>query len=571
MPNIDVNGTTVAFPDELSPQDLEKAVGDAADQMGADSNPGTLKSAALGAMSGVPGAQAATAGYKTLTEPNQTFEGAQNQLEAEKDSAWDQHGAAYGLGKGTGVVATGLALPASLPAAAAVGAASGLDATKSLSEAPKNVVVGAGEGAVAGAAGNALMSKVIGPLFERLLPATGKSLIASLGPKLDVPAVEAYLKEPQAIREALSDPQRAERLAQAMSKVGIDTKALSEAARAHLTGATSLSAPLEAASEGVVQSGAPEADGLANTIKPIFDKIRAKLAPGGLASTPEAEGALKYLNEQEQRYVDIAAQNGGQISQQKMGELVRDLQKTISPSAFDTTDISALKTQKKAVAGSMNDVLKGQNADYETAMQPVAENRDLLGSLQDKFGLTKKPGEGYSPSESTNVKMGQLNNEDKTVSHSLLDHLKDKEGFDFLNDAKNRSVLDRFGAEGAGHGLQIGGGLIGFGAGTAAGHPWIGAGIGRQLAKGVDGGHVAKSILDLYIGGRDSGAGQAINSAVSKFGPTLVRAAKLGGSHLAATHFVLSTSQPEYQAVVKHINDNSTPQDNSNNNNSTQP
>jgi hypothetical protein len=67
---------------------------------------------------------------------------------------------------------------------------------------------------------------------------------------------------------------------------------------------------------------------------------------------------------------------------------------------------------------------------------------------------------------------------------------------------------------------------------------------------GIDGGTVAKNIIDAYLGAKGSVENTAASRALQKFGPLLADAAKRGGNALASTHFVLATSNPEYQELV---------------------
>src|SRR5260221_11259441 len=68
---------------------------------------GTLKSVAVGLMSGIPGAETAIAGVKSAFGPN-TYDIEHQQLEDLKDKAWEQQPVSNETGKVSGFHGTGL-------------------------------------------------------------------------------------------------------------------------------------------------------------------------------------------------------------------------------------------------------------------------------------------------------------------------------------------------------------------------------------------------------------------------------------------------------------------------------
>ena len=135
---------------------------------------------------------------------------------------------------------------------------------------------------------------------------------------------------------------------------------------------------------------------------------------------------------------------------------------------------------------------------------------------------------------------------------ALAEQLKNMTGTDIVDQLKNAQTKENFGAKGPGGALKLLMTGMGFGMGHATGIPGGGIGgaaIGRYAAEGIDGGHVAKSILDMYMKGAD-------NAALKTYGPILIQAAKQGGNSLAATHFVLATSKPDYQALMEEVQNN---------------
>ena len=69
----------------------------------------------------------------------------------------------------------------------------------------------------------------------------------------------------------------------------------------------------------------------------------------------------------------------------------------------------------------------------------------------------------------------------------------------------------------------------------------------------MHGGHIAKRILDAYLNKAAQWENSAIRPLLEKYGPILVEAAKRGGNQLAATHFVLGTSDSAYQNLEDQL------------------
>lgn len=496
--------------------------------------PGALKSGALGVMSGIPGAETVVSGLQALS-PNKTYEEAHQGLEEAKDQAWEAHPVAYGAGKTAGMVGTAFAVPATIPGAIGVGAASGLDAASKLSDIPKDVATGAVTGGVLGTASKYVLEPAIGAIANKVAPALGKRAVASLG-KPTLEDVQSYLDNPEAIRNALTNPQMAEKLAGTTQEIGQVSGQLSSGARSLLSAEN---APLSILD-----------------IKPVMQGAMEQYLTNGVPATAADELAVKAIQNQYGRLREIAKANNGQIPEDVLQEIIHKLQSSVNDNTWGNSDAKAAQDAMKNLSGRLNGILKQSNLEYAGAMKPAAELTGLKSDLADKFKMDIGTGGKVSATETTNTKMGNILNENKTESQDMLERLKDITGIDFLDLAKKAKTAESFNAEGSSQGLNVIAHAGGYGLGALSNIPGgrlIGSLLGGVVGHNINGGQVAKKILDAYISGSESFAKSGTKAALQKYGPLLVNAAKQGGNKLAATHFVLGTSDPAYQDLANEL------------------
>lgn len=568
---------------------------------GAGEDPGMLKSAAAGFMSGVPLAETATAGLSSLVHGTPYAQEHKN-LEDLKDKAWDQHPWMYGAGKTAGIVGTGATLPASIPAAIGVGAAAGVDETSNMNALPGNVMKGGAMGAALGTIGE----KVISPAISAI-PGLAKKGLAAIMPvpgNRGIESIEGLLKDPEALAKAVGPQKAAEVLADRTNDLKIAAGHLGSDARGLLSpdvtpisteipeavgsiktikGASGPETPpsstnvfgqpiestqaptssLNNPGDVVVTTGSKvnlASPGMTtiDNLTPIFDRLKGQLSLNGVATSPNNEAALRALDSQYQRLVQIAQANGGKLSETDLKQIIVGLQDMLNKNVFDNPDVSATKGALAKLSGELNGVLK-QNTPYAEAMKPVA---DLTGQVADTaktFKLDNSSAEGFSPSDTTNSKMSGILNENKTNAQDVLQKIGDLTGFDFLKNAKDYELAQGFdsGVRG-GHGLQAVGGGLGAVAGRLLGLPGGalgGAAAGGLLANSLDGGQIAKSVLTKWMSIDKAMVDSGTKAVLQKYGPILANAAKQGGNQLAATHFVLATSHPEYQELINKISE----------------
>ncbi len=551
-----------------------------------EEDPGMLKSAAAGLMSGIPLAKSAIAGVKSAIG-DKSFQEEKDELSNLEDKAWDKHGTAYGLGKGAGIVGSSVIAPESIPArialAAGMGAGAGIDASKSTADLPMDALKGATIGTALGTVGEGL-----GQLATKVLPKAAKGVVSSLagGPK----NVETYLKNPEGVNNAIGKTAAAEKLADRVNDLNTASGHLSDDAVAKLNPEvapiTTPALPKEAAPASVINTGSVAEEGYRNpatglmetapgnsgktvvthghgdpifgvsgqsaedTLTPLFAPTEQALTVNGVAVGQAQRNALNALQGYKDSLRQIAEKNGGQIPETALGKIVRDMQHDVNWNVDDAVVNSA----KKQLEGTINDLLKKSNPGYGTAMESVSEPLGLASNVKKTFKLDKDSEGNIVNSDTTNNKMGTVMDEGKSNAQELLNKLGDFTGFDFLKNAEFDKVKEALNSGGKSNPiLNVLGHTGGYIAGRLTNVPGgglVGSLIGGAAAHAADGGAIAKSLMDKYLALQSNPTAQVASAALQKYGPMLVKAAKQGGNQLAATYYVLSTSHPEFQKLV---------------------
>lgn len=491
---------------------------------------GTLEAGARGLMSGIPGATAAVSGLQALGD--KTYEETRRMNELESDKAWEEHPVAYGTGKTAGMVGTALAVPATIPGALAVGGAAGLDAAMKPSDMIESAAKGTAMGGAFGVAGKVAapyIGKAADAVVNKFAPAVGKRAVAAIS-KPTVEEVGAYLQNPERIRQALSEPQIAEKLASRTQDIGKASGYLSQAAKSELR---------------------PGVAGPIDDIMQAFETAKQKYLTAGTPVTALDESALKVIDDQYSRVLSLADANNGVVPEPELRMVIDKLQTMANFNEAGNVG----KSISQKVAGDLQfrlkQLLETQNPAYAKAMVPSAEAASLSTNLADTFGV-----EGGRATDKTVRQVGNLLKEPKIEEQDLARKLQEATGMDLMDLVKASQQKKQFDQGGAAGPLRQLLGMVGYGLGKTTG--MLGGGIfgaaaGRVSAEGFQGANVAKKILDLYLDKSAQWRNSASKAAFDKYGPVLVNAAKLGGNKLAATHFVLATSEPDYQALENEI------------------
>lgn len=513
--------------------------------------PGMLKSGALGLMSGIPLAETAVAGINAIGDT--TYEEEHKKLEDAKDAAWDAHPVAYGTGKVAGIAGTGLVAPESLPGRLALGAAQGagygVDASKDLESMPMDAVKGAGVGLAAGAVGEGIAAGA-----KKILPAAGKGALAAMLPgKNAKEAIEARLANPAALDKAIGPVLASEKLAGGLNTLKGEADELGAGARELLSPESApLSVPTAPTNPGRVALGLDTVS--EDTLTPIFDQVKQRFMQNGVPTSPANETAVNALDAQFSRLVEMSKANGGKLSEVELKKVIVDMQKMLSKNVFDNPDVGATKDALKQLSGALNGLLKDSNPAYAEAMVPDAQLRGVISDVKDTFKPDVDEAGKFINSDTTNSKMTNILNENKSNAQETLNKFSDLTGFDFLKNAKNYDLSQAFETGKGSSEIKNALTLLGFGMGHSLPFPGggiLGAATGRIVGAHIDGGAIAKKLIDRYLSGMQSLEDSGLKAAYQKYGPLLVNAAKAGGNNLAATHFVLSTSDPQYQSMVQ--------------------
>lgn len=506
-----------------------------------DDGPGAVESGALGLMSGIPLAETATAGIKSALS-DKTYEQEHKNLEDLKNQAWDKHPVAYGAGKGTGIVGSTLLAPESaagrIALAAGMGAGSGVDAADKVSDIPLDAVKGAGEGAALGTVGEG-----VGALVNKVLPKAAKGVMSSMagGPE----NVDTYLANSEGVNNSLGKTASAEKLANRANDLNTAAGHLSDDAVSKLRpDVNPVSMPIKNPNSMV--GGMVGED----TLTPLFDPIEQSLTTNGVAVGQAQKNALNALQGYKDSLTQIAQQNGGKIPETALGSIVRQMQHDVNWNVDDKVVNSA----KQQFEGTINGLLKDSNPEYGKAMEGVSGLLGMASALKHTFKLGKDDEGNLINSDTTNQKMGTVTDEGKSNAQELLNKIGDFTGFDFLKNANFDKVKSALNEGGKSNPILnvIGhtGGYVGGRMTNIPGGGLVGSLIGGTAAHAMDSGQIAKNIMDKYISGSAALKNSKTYSALQKYGPMLVNAAKQGGNQLAATHFVLATSHPEYQALA---------------------
>jgi len=425
-----------------------------------------------------------------------------------------------------------------IPKMAAQGALYGLgaseaDLTKGTAEeaqqATKDVLTGGAVGAVGGVVGKGLEAGI-----TKALPKLAKWATASIIPEKEaMEAVTARLTNPEAIKNALTTPGVMDKLVNTTNQALTKAEKLSEEAISKLS-------PVKATNTAE----------LVDAFKEVQDKFMTEGIPSGEGQ----EAALAALNKWKGVIRQHLKVNEGDLPDTVLAKLIRVMRKEtnynpLTATAADDQANIALKALNKR----FDKILKDNNPDYAEAMIPVDELMQGIDKVENLFSLIKGKGGEVAAGKMTESRVASALGPNKTYTKEALEHLKNLTGEDLLGEMEKSQLRNVFesGKKG-GFGLQAWGTGLGATAGRLLpipGGALAGGAVGGLAANALEGGRIAAALVDKWLAVRNS----ATSGAIMKYGPLLADAAKRGGNALASTHFVLSTSDPEYQKLTQEI------------------
>lgn len=246
---------------------------------------------------------------------------------------------------------------------------------------------------------------------------------------------------------------------------------------------------------------------------------------------------------------------GSQLSEADLKSVVQSLQKLgWSLEGSPRTSIQGQALQQ--LSGIYNDALKSINPTYAEKMIPVQEATSTLQSLNRQF-INQQAPEQMDKFLRTAKKFGSLSDESEVIK--AVRGLDKVTGADVENMIRDRLTQDSFykgdtnGSRKTLMGKALGaavGGAIGYGETNDKYGAAVGAMTGFTMDKYA--GQVFKNILNGQILATDGI--QKIAPYIGKFAQPLMDAASRGNQAVAATHFLLQQTQPEYRQMLQKMN-----------------
>lgn len=436
-----------------------------------------------------------------------------------------------GLNIGTAATLGGRALAAAgLGATAALGS-SNADLTQGdIAGAAKDTAIGGATGAILQPAIEKVVAPAVGAVSQKLGDLAGWAGKKTLNTAFDVPeeVTSRYLANPESVNNALPSEGVAQKLADTLGEVRKDTGPAAEAALSTLSqerGETGM--PVHQAIDTLSKFNDPDA-------KSMIEKLKAGYA---------------------QRANDIAPEpNSGFLTEREMHDVKKTLQGlTDWKKPLATSDQAAAR----AASGDINNTLKSQNIDYQTSMGDLSQNIQSKNQLAQKFAIqpdfTGNNDSGFTFSDRTLSALKDLVRNNKVDRERILTSLKEQGYGDLSEEIRNTLANEKLAGPGNITGTRKT--FLGATAGGALGHAtgipgagWVGSAIGAAGGAALDkyGPQIAKKALDatVLVGKLSETEG------AQRFVGAIKQAASQGQGALAATHFILSQIEPDYQKAV---------------------
>lgn len=441
-----------------------------------------------------------------------------------------------GLNVGAAETLGGRALGAAgLGAVAALGNSKADLTQGDIGGAAKDTAVGGALGGVLQPAIEGLVAPAVGAIGSKIGDMAGWAGKKALNTAFDVPeaVTERYLANPEGVNNALSSEGVSQKLADTLGEVRADTGPASEAAMGTLgTERAPSNLSVGNAVDTLRKFNDPASNSLADKLEQEFI---SRSSGGGLMGAPSEPNA-GFLNEQEMHGVKKTLQGLGEWK-----------------SPLPTADQSAARS----AAGEINNSLKSNNMDYQTAMGDLSQNIQSKNQLAQKFGIqpdySGNNESGYTFSDRTLSALKDLVRGNKVDRERILDSLNEQGYGDLSEDIRNSLANDKLNGPGNITGTRKT--FLGAAAGGALGHAtgipgagWVGSAVGAGAGATLDkyGPQIAKKALDATILVNQLSA----SPGAQKFVGAIQSAATQGQGALAATHFILSQTEPDYQKAV---------------------
>lgn len=378
---------------------------------------------------------------------------------------------------------------------------------------------------------------------------TGKKMLsAALGPETG--AIEARLKNPAALENALTREQLTARLPQDAQKLSTqiadaDRKAWESLRKSYdpyegamakedVIGALKRAKDqLKVYGGGYIGPANQKAAGLIDNILSGIETV-GKHVGGKLRSVMGVESSIPR-----NRY----------LPEQSVKGIIKSLDANIDWASQEAQPANQALQSARVI---LDDLLKTQNTEYAKAMEPVNERMRVLTELKSRFGLQSVPGQGFQPGTTTEGALANVITKNKSVTRGTLERLKQYTGTDYPADIQNTRYAEQFqpGATRPNGSRRVAAAsVIGGAIGKIFGSPTLGAaaGAGTGLLIDQQGGVIAAKIIDAYRNMQP--AQRASNPAITNAGAALEQALSYGIPLDRAAQELQATS-PDFRRVL---------------------
>jgi len=274
--------------------------------------------------------------------------------------------------------------------------------------------------------------------------------------------------------------------------------------------------------------------------------------PGTLTRSAGTGGAADEIAAIQGQIEQLKSAYGDQLSESDIKSIIQGLQaKGYAESGAPATSLGG--GALKDLSGKYNEFLKSRNANYATAMEPVAESTAALKQMGRMF-VNKTNPDDLSKATRALSKYDELNSN----AIQTLDRIT---GADVANKAKDSITREAFEkADTNGSRKTVAGALLGkavsSGVGAVLGYEVggdYGAGIGAGAGLGMD--KYAGKVFKGFLNGKITASQVAAKFANTPFANFMTKAAEKGNASFAATTFILQQNNPEYRKLMQKLDE----------------
>ena len=247
----------------------------------------------------------------------------------------------------------------------------------------------------------------------------------------------------------------------------------------------------------------------------------------------------------------INALKGSDISESNIKRIIQGLDDNID---WNNTNQKPTNEAMMYLRTNLDKVLKEGNPVYKESMSRVEETIQAQQQIKSMFMNRTNP-ENYD--KFTKQIKYLVNKDDMSGASQAVNKVEEHTGYDLRKDITNSWTKSQF-EKGDPNGARktVLGGVIGGAVGSVAGP--IGGAVGAAAGAGMGAltdkyaGPIFKSILNGKLSAQEGI--QKIAPYIGKFAKPLADAATKGNNAVAATHYILQQTNPEYRAMLNKIN-----------------